>query len=105
MTLTPEQRDRLARLDALPDEAIDTTDMPVATGLAGKVRLRGFRPRAPQPPPARPAASPDAPDAITLRLAPDLLAALRAAEGPDLPAAVERILREHAARTGLLPAA
>jgi uncharacterized protein (DUF4415 family) len=29
-TLSPEQQERLARLDALPDDQIDTTDIPEA---------------------------------------------------------------------------
>ena len=77
-TLNPEQLARLQALAAMPDEAIDTTDIPEVLDWSGAVRGGLFRPRK---------------QAVTIRLDADLLAFFKA-RGGRYQTQINRALRE-----------
>ena len=82
-----EQRARLERLAAMPEEAIDTTDIPEVSAWSGAVRGGLYRPRK---------------EAITIRLDADVLAWFRchAEGGRGYQSDINRVLRVHVLRAG-----
>lgn len=86
--LTDSQRRELQLLDTLPDEAIDTSDIPEITDFSGAVRGRFYRP---------------VKQHVTLRLDADLLAWFKA-QGDGYQSRINAALREyvegHLAATG-----
>ena len=85
--LTDEQKARIERLKVLPDEEIDTSDIPVVLGLKNAKRGMFYRPVKQQ---------------ITLRLDADVVAWFREHAGKNgrgYQTAMNRTLREHVVRT------
>jgi uncharacterized protein (DUF4415 family) len=80
--ISKEQRACLERLAAMPEEAIDTTDIPEVSDWSGAVRGGLYRPRQ---------------EAITIRLDADVLAWFRchAEGGRGYQSEINRVLREH----------
>jgi uncharacterized protein (DUF4415 family) len=76
--ITPEFLAELRAAAALPDEQIDTDDVPEVADWSGAVRGRFYRPVKRQ---------------VTLRLDADVLAFFRATE-PHYQTAINRVLRE-----------
>jgi len=76
--LSKTQRDRLARLAALPDTAIDTSDIPEIRDWSGAIRGGLYKPRK---------------QAITIRLDADLVAFFKA-QGGRYQTEINRALRE-----------
>ena len=79
------QRDRLARLAALPDAAIDTSDIPEIRDWSGAIRGGLYKPRK---------------QAITIRLDADLVAFFKAHGGryqTEINRALREWVREHPA--------
>ncbi|HVY15267.1 MAG TPA: BrnA antitoxin family protein [Rhodopila sp.] len=70
----------------MPDEAIDTTDVPEVSGWSGAVRRGLYRPRK---------------EAITIRLDADVLAWFRShtQDGKGYQSEINRVLRKHVAET------
>ncbi len=87
--LTAEARAQLERLAAMPDEDIDLSDIPPVTDFSGWRRALFFRPK--------PGEGPIQP--TTLHLDAVTMARFRrhTAEGPMVDAAIEAVLRQHAA--------
>ncbi|WP_239992094.1 BrnA antitoxin family protein [Rhodopila globiformis] len=83
-TMSKEQRERLERLAAMPDSAIDTTDIPEVLDWSGAVRGGLYRPRK---------------ESITIRLDADVLAWFRshAGDGKGYQSEINRVLRQHVA--------
>ena len=81
--LTIEQKAELQALAALPDEEIDTSDLPEAPAFSGARRGRFYRPVKQQ---------------ITLRLDADVVAWFKAAvpDGRGYQTEINRVLRDHA---------
>lgn len=77
-TLNPEQLARLQALAAMPEEAIDTADIPEVQDRSGAIRGGLFRPRK---------------LAVTIRLDADLLAFFKAGGG-RYQTRINRALRE-----------
>lgn len=86
--LESEQRDRLAKLAALPDEQIDTIDIPEASPESwARARRAGW---------FRPIKTP-----VTIRLDADVLAWFRErARGRGYQSEINRALRQHIERVG-----
>lgn len=87
------QRRRLEQLAALPDTAIDTSDIPEVTDWSEAVRGGLYKPRK---------------EAITIRLDADVLAWFKAqaADGRGYQSEINRVLRQHvAAQLGGAPRA
>ena len=84
MAISEKQRERLEKLAALPEEAIDTTDIPEVLDWSGAVRGGLHRPRK---------------EAVTIRLDADVLAWFRThAEGErGYQDEINRVLRQHIA--------
>jgi uncharacterized protein (DUF4415 family) len=84
MAISKEQRERLQKLAAMPDEAIDTSDIPEVTDWSGAVRCGLYKPRK---------------GVITIRLDADVLAWFKGhAEGSrGYQSEINRVLREHVA--------
>ncbi len=82
MATSDEQRARLERLAAQPDDTIDTTDIPEVLDWSGAVRGGLYRPRK---------------EAITIRLDADVLAWFRGhADGArGYQSEINRVLRQH----------
>ena len=77
--MTDEQRQELQRLDELPDDEIDTSDIPEITDFSGAVRGRFYRPVKQQ---------------VTLRIDADLLAWFKA-QGSKYQTRINLALREY----------
>jgi uncharacterized protein (DUF4415 family) len=77
--LTPEQRAELAALAALPDDAIDTSDVPEMHDWSDAVRGKYYRPLKQQ---------------LTLRLDADLIAWFKS-EGRGYQTRINSVLREY----------
>ena len=85
--LTDEQKARIERLKALPDEEIDTSDIPVVLNVKNAKRGMFYRPVKQQ---------------ITLRLDADVVAWFREHAGKNgrgYQTSMNRALREHVVRT------
>ena len=85
--LTDEQKARIERLKALPDEEIDTSDIPVVLDLKNARRGVFYRPIKQQ---------------ITLRVDADVVAWFKEHAGENgrgYQTAINRALREHVVRT------
>lgn len=84
-SISKEQRERLQKLAALPEETIDTADIPEVLDWSGAVRGGLYRPRK---------------EAITIRLDADVLAWFRghAEGGRGYQSEINRALREHVQR-------
>jgi len=82
MAASNDQQDRLAALAALPDESIDTSDIPEVLDWSDAVRGGLYKPRK---------------QAITIRLDADVLAWFRqhAAAGRGYQSEINRVLRQH----------
>lgn len=76
--LDPTRRKRLARLAALPDDQIDTSDIPEVLDWSHAVRGGLYKPRK---------------EAITIRLDADVLAYFRS-RGGQYQSEINRVLRE-----------
>jgi uncharacterized protein (DUF4415 family) len=77
--MTDEQRQELRRLAQLPDEQIDTCDVPEVTDFSGSIRGRFFRPVKKQ---------------VTLRIDADVLEWFRA-QGGKYQTRINAALREY----------
>jgi len=86
---TPEQQERLARLAALADTEIDTSDIPEIPDWSDAVRGGFYRPRK---------------QAVTIRLDADLIAFFKAGGG-RYQTEINRALREWVREHGKLPRA
>jgi len=84
--ISREQRERLEKLAAMPEDAIDTSDIPEVLDWSGAVRGGLYRPRK---------------EAITIRLDADVLAWFRghAEGGRGYQSEINRALRAHVQRT------
>jgi uncharacterized protein (DUF4415 family) len=84
-TLSAEQLDRLAKLDAMPDEEIDTSDIPEIPDEAWRYARRpGLYKPVKQP--------------VTMRLDADIIAWFKAhADGRPYQTEINRVLRRHVA--------
>lgn len=84
--LSKEQKAEIKALENLPDEKIDTTDIPEILDWSGAKRSLLYRPVKQQ---------------ITLRLDADVVAWFRATapEGRGYQTEINRVLREHTRRT------
>ena len=84
--LSEEQRAELAALEALPDDQIDTTDIPEVLDWSNAKRGAYYRPLKQQ---------------ITLRLDSDIVAWFKSQTegGKGYQTAINRVLREHLARS------
>ncbi len=82
--MTDEQRERLERLAALPEQTIDTSDIPEITDWSGAVRGGLYRARK---------------QAITIRVDADVLAWFRGHSdgGQGYQTEINRVLRRHVA--------
>lgn len=76
--MSKEQADRLAALAALPDEQIDTSDIPEVLDWSGAVRGGLYKPRK---------------QAVTIRLDADLIAFFKS-QGGRYQSEINRALRE-----------
>ena len=77
--ITDKQRQELKRLNELPDDEINTSDIPEITDFSGAVRGRFYRPIKQQ---------------VTLRIDADLIAWFRA-QGGKYQARINAALREY----------
>src|SRR5487761_2277746 len=84
--ISREQRERLEKLAAMPEDSIDTSDIPEVLDWSGAVRGGLSRPRK---------------EAITIRLDADVLAWFRghAEGGRGYQSEINRALRAHVQRT------
>ena len=84
MAISKTQLERLRRLAAMPDETIDTSDIPEVTDWSGAVRGGLYRPRK---------------EAITIRIDADVLAWFRGHTegGRGYQSEINRVLRRHVA--------
>lgn len=82
MAISKEQRERLQKLAEMPEDAIDTSDIPETPDWSGAVRGGLYRPRK---------------EAITIRLDADVLAWFRshAEGGKGYQSEINRVLRQH----------
>ena len=87
MAIPDKQRERLERLAAKPDAAIDTSDIPEVLDWSGAVRGGLYRPRK---------------EAITIRLDADLIAWFkdRTPEGQGYQTRINTALREYVGQHG-----
>ena len=83
--ITKAQHERLQRLQAMPDEAIDTSDIPVITDWSGAIRGGLYKARK---------------EAITIRLDADVLAWFKsqAEGGRGYQSEINKVLRDHVSR-------
>ena len=86
MAISKTQQQRLQKLAELPDEAIDTTDIPEVSDWSDAVRGGLYRPRK---------------ESITIRLDADVLAWFKnhAQDGKGYQSEINRVLRKHVAET------
>jgi len=83
--ISKEQRDRLDRLAAMPDDQIDTSDIPEVLDWSGAVRGGLYRPRK---------------EVITIRVDADVLAWFKErAQGRGYQTEINRALRQYIGET------
>jgi len=83
--ISKEQRDRLDRLAAMPDDQIDTSDIPEVLDWSGAVRGGLYRPRK---------------EVITIRVDADVLAWFKErAQGRGYQTEIDRALRQYIGET------